>query len=736
MHSQKVILRVAINTPLRRLFDYLPPADYQGNKLTPGLRLKVPFGKSGEKTGLLIEITDSSEIEPNRLKRISAFLDTEPVIDRKLLRLMQWAADYYHHPIGEVTLGSLPALISQGKPATKKQIKYWRLTQAGKSICKSSIKNAPVQNALLNFLKSDPDGISQDAIRDKFTNWDRPLKQLLAKKLVEFYYRDSPDKNDLYSPVLINPNEEQTKAINTILSYKDQYQPLLLNGVTGSGKTEVYISVISEIIKQGSQALVLVPEIGLTPQFINHFRSRLDTHITILHSALTDHERMASWLDASNGTARVVIGTRSALWTPFQQLGIIIIDEEHDLSYKQQEGFRYFARDVAVMRAQQEKIPVVLASATPSLESLFNVHKNRYKEINLTQRAGNAQMPDINILDVRDNKLDGALSKSLLEIIRQHLDKKQQVLLFLNRRGYAPVMMCHHCGWISKCPRCNIQMTFHKTITRLCCHHCGHQEKIPSKCPECNGEKIIEIGHGTQRIMETLEANFPDAKILRVDRDSTRRRGSMQNMLEQINNREADILVGTQMLAKGHHFPGVTLVGVIDADQGLYSIDYRGSERLAQIITQVSGRSGRADNPGIVVLQTHHPDHPLLKTLVEHDYAKATSLIMKERSQALLPPYSYQALLRADANNQQLVNRFLNNAKKQLNKQSAGIEVYGPFTAPIEKRAGRFRMQLLLQSENRNQLRKLLAVWVTNLESLPDARKVRWSLDVDPQDML
>lgn len=736
MRSQTVILRVAINTPLRRLFDYLPPVDYQGNRLVPGVRLKVPFGKSGEKTGLLIDVSDSSEIEPGRLKRVTTVLDNAPLIDHRLLKLMQWAADYYHHPVGEVTLGNLPALLSQGHRTEKKQIKYWRPASSGNQAGNINLQNAPVQNALLDFLKKYPDGISQEAVQNEFSNCNRPLKQLYEKNLVEYFFVDTPAGNETFPPEKINLNQEQKNAIDSVLSCRNKYQPFLLNGVTGSGKTEVYISIIQEIIKQGSQALVLVPEIGLTPQFINRFRARLDTHIAVLHSALTDNERMTSWLDARNGVAKVVIGTRSAIWTPFQQLGIIIIDEEHDLSYKQQEGFRYFARDLAVMRAQQENIPVVLASATPSLESLFNVRKKRYQEIILTQRAGNASMPDINILDVRGNKMDGALSQQLLTLIRRYLDKKQQVLLFLNRRGYAPVMMCHHCGWISKCPRCDIQMTYHKTTARLCCHHCGHQEKVPSNCNECKGDKIIEVGHGTQRIMETLETNFPDAKILRIDRDSTRRKGSMQAMLDQINNRETDILVGTQMLAKGHHFPGVTLVGVVDADQGLYSIDYRGSERLAQIITQVSGRSGRADNPGIVVLQTHHPDHPLLKTLTEHDYAKTTSLIMQERAEAALPPFTYQALLRADANNPQTVRRFLNHAKNRLDKAQGDFESYGPFTAPIEKRAGRFRMQLLVQSENRNQLKKLLGDWVTRLEELPDARKVRWSLDVDPQDML
>lgn len=737
MNSNNVILRIAINTPLRRLFDYLPPENYTDTTLTPGVRIKVPFGKTGIKTGMLVEITNSTSIEPGRLKRAIEILDATPILDKNLFSFMQWAADYYLHPIGEVLLGNIPALLGKGRVAKKKQAKYWRLTDAGKSRKKDSLEYTPLQNAILHFLRSFPVGIPQEKLQEKFHNCYRTLQILEKKELVQCFFNDKQlitGKNGNDSNIQLN--NDQIQAVKKILSRINQFQPFLLNGVTGSGKTEVYLKVISEIISHNAQALVLVPEIGLTPQYIERFRNSLDAKVAVLHSALTDNERMSAWLDAGEGITNVIIGTRSAIWTPFKNLGIIIVDEEHDMSYKQQEGFRYSARDLAVIRAQREKIPVVLGTATPSLESLFNTVKNRYQEIRLPMRAGNASLPEIRMLDIRGNRMDGAISKPLLEVIGQYLQNGQQVLLFLNRRGYAPVILCHDCGWVCKCPRCEIQMTYHKSIAKLYCHHCGHQEKTFSKCPECNGNKLVQLGHGTQRIMEILESNFPEARVLRIDRDTTRRKGAMQEMLEQINDKKVNILVGTQMLAKGHHFPGVTLVGIIDADQGIYGIDYRNSERLAQVITQVSGRSGRADNPGLVILQTHHPDHPLLQTLAKHDYSEVTAHLLQERKLADLPPYSYQALLRADANESALVKKFLNEVKKEMVGVAGEPEILGPFVAPIEKKAGRYRMQLLLQSNNRKKLGKYLTNYITILENSTFSRKVRWSLDVDPQDMM
>jgi len=737
MPSRTRILRIAINTPLRRLFDYLPPPGCKSDLLVPGQRLRVPFGKSKEKTGLLAGIAANSEIEPRKLKHAIELIDDNPLFDANHLQFLKWASDYYHHPIGEVILGTLPKLLSNGSPAIKKHARYWRSIPGNKNQSDDLPANASLKKAILNLVNEHPDGITEETIRRSFKNWRNPLYSLAEQGWVETFSREMPaNKHDSLLKNIIQLNIEQQNAVAAIVGAGNNYKAFLLNGITGSGKTEVYLHCIKELADQGLQALVLLPEIALTPQFIERFKSGLNTNTGVLHSGLTDRERMETWLGARDGSINIIIGTRSAVWTPFKRLGIIIVDEEHDFSYKQHEGFRYSARDLALYRAHQNNIPVILGSATPSLESIQNVTNKRYQEIKLTKRTGTALLPDINILDIRSCSMDGALSRPLLEIIQHHLRQNRQVLLFLNRRGYAPVMMCHDCGWIAKCPRCNIQMTYHKHINKLCCHHCQHQEKIPGTCPECSNQKIIEIGHGTQRLTETLEKNFPEAKIIRIDRDSTRRKGVMQSMLDDAQKGNIDILIGTQMLAKGHHFPKVTLVGIIDADRGLYSADFRASERMAQIVMQVSGRAGRADNPGTVIIQTHHPDHPLLKTLAGHDYAKLSKLLLEERRQTNLPPFSYQVLLRAEAHQQNKISHFLHDARKLLPENHKHLQVFGPINAPIEKKAGNFRMQLLLQMPDRRHLRNLLDTWVPALESLASGRKVRWSLDVDPQDML
>ena len=737
MPSKPCILRIAINTPLRRLFDYLPPGDCQPAQIIPGQRLRVPFGTSKEKIGLLVEIASESEVAPHKLKNAIEIIDGKPIFDLQHLRFLIWASDYYQHPPGEVMLGTLPKLLSNGSLASRKRIHYWKLESGKVNKPDDVFVNAPLKSAILKLIRSNPDGVSEETIRKNFKNWRKPLLSLSESGWIVSFPNDlSGDKCPDQNRDTFRLNTEQENAVSTIISAGKSYQAFLLNGITGSGKTEVYLHSIRERINQGLQALVLVPEIALTPQFIERFESRLNIKTGLLHSGLTDRERLETWLGARDGDIRIVIGTRSAIWTPFKQLGIIIVDEEHDLSYKQQEGFRYSARDLALFRAHQNNIPIVLGSATPSLESIQNVVNKRYREIKLTKRTGNAFLPKINILDIRRCPMDGALSKPLLEIIHQHLEKDQQILLFLNRRGYAPVMMCHNCGWIVKCPRCNIQMTYHKHINKLCCHHCQHQDRLIKKCPECSNQKIIEIGHGTQRLTETLENNFPNAKIMRIDRDSTRRKGTIQSMLENAQRGNIDILIGTQMLAKGHHFPKVTLVGIIDADQGLYSADFRAGERMAQIIMQVSGRAGRAEDSGTVIIQTHHPDHPLLTTLAGHNYEILSKLMLDERKQTMLPPFSFQVLLRAEANQQYKINHFLHEARNLLSASDTQLQVFGPITAPIEKRAGRYRMQLLLQLHNRKHLRKILEPWVISLESLPGGRKVRWSLDIDPQDML
>jgi primosomal protein N' (replication factor Y) len=740
-----LILRVALNSPLRTLFDYLPPDDYTLNDFTPGQRLHVPFGKNSVRIGIIISIADTTQVPEYKLKKALALLDETPLFPARHLKLIEWASRYYHHPIGDVVFTSIPSSLRKGKAANIKQEIFWHLTAHGKTyegkLNPHELSRAKKQLAIFQFIKQHQDGVSQTHIQNEFENARTPLKELSIKNLIEKtaaaekFDEVIPYQND--NTWTLKPNKEQQYAIDKIISSSTAYHAFLLNGITGSGKTEVYLQLIRHILVSGKQVLVLIPEIGLTSQFIERIKQRFGDNIVALHSGLSEAERLIAWLKARDGKASMVLGTRSAIWTPMPKLGMIIIDEEHDLSYKQQDGLRYSARDLALIRGQKEKIPVVLGSATPSMESIKNARDGRYHELLLSKRVSNAKLPEIQIHDVRNEKMHGAISRYLLKNIEQRLRNKQQTLLFLNRRGYAPVIMCHDCGFIAQCPRCNVYMTFHKHKNRLYCHHCEHSELLPGTCPDCSGNQLFDVGHGTERLEETLAGLLPKAKILRIDRDSTRRKGSMQKMLEDIHLGDADILIGTQMLAKGHHFPDVTLVGIVDADRGLFSVDYRASERMAQILIQVSGRAGRGDTPGTVIVQTHYPEHPLLNKLALHDYGQFTELLLEERQQTQLPPFTFQVLIRAESNQQAVAMKFLNIARTRLQTLTQGkLEIYGPVSAPMEKRAGRYRFQLIIQAGNRQTIKKFLTPWVNDLDKITEARKVRWSVDVDPQDMI
>ena len=530
-------------------------------------------------------------------------------------------------------------------------------------------------------------------------------------------------------------NPQQVQAINAITASTDAHSTHVLQGITGSGKTEVYIEAVRRVTEQGRQALILVPEIGLTTQFIERLKQRLPVNILVQHSALSDTQRLRNWLAARNGEVSVIIGTRSAVWTPLKAPGLYVVDEEHDPSYKQDSGFRYSARDIAVVRGKFDGVPVALGSATPSLETLKNIKGRKYLPQVLPARTAGAKPPEIRFIDLRKQPVSGALSKTLLSEIALTLEHNNQALLFLNRRGYAPVILCHACGWYAECTRCSTKMTFHKDKNCLVCHHCDARRNLPALCPDCEQPELVEVGHGTQRLDQTLAAHFPDARILRIDRDSTRRKGSMEKMLRAITTGDADLLIGTQMLAKGHHFPRLTLVGIVDADAGLLSADFRASERMAQLMVQVSGRAGREQRPGVVYIQTHFPEHPLLQTLVHRNYGEFADLLLKERRQAQLPPYAHLALLGAEATKAEVAEKFLRVAGDSL-KNHHNLAVFGPLAAPIEKRRGRYRSQLLIQSGNRNTLRQALAPWRQTLESMQEAKRVRWFLDVDPQDLL
>ncbi|MBI2970476.1 MAG: primosomal protein N' [Gammaproteobacteria bacterium] len=729
------ILRVAVPVPLRRSFDYLGPKGSEARHFHPGCRLHVPFGKSGTTVGMLVGVDARSKLPRERLKTAGRVIDSEPVIAPAHLRFLLWASDYYQHPVGEVLFGALPARLRRGLPARGESRRVWRLLPGPSEPVPPGGRRAPRQDRVLDLLRKQPTGVPEIELLAE-PGVDRSTMAALRKKGLVDVVEEPASPQTAARIEAVRLNAEQQAAVDRITGSSRGFQAFLLNGIAGSGKTEVYLELIRTINLLGRQALILVPEIGLTPQFIDRIRRRINSRVRVMHSGLSETERLQAWLDARDGTAGVVLGTRSAVWAPLKHPGIFIVDEEHDLSYKQHDGFRYSARDVAVVRARDAGVPIVLGSATPSLESIHNAAAARYQEIRLSNRYGTSAAPGVEFIDLRGQAMDGALSLRLVSAIEDELAARHQVMLFLNRRGFSPVMMCHACGWIAGCRRCDLPLTYHKKRNVLLCHHCGLKIAPPRRCAQCDAPEILQIGHGTERLAETLAARFSGARILRIDRDSTRRRGAMDRMVESINAGDADILVGTQMLAKGHHFERLTLVGIIDADRGLFSVDFRAAERMAQQLVQVSGRAGRAEHAGRVLIQTHYPDHPLLTSLVNHGYEQFARLALEERRHARLPPFSFLALLRAEHFEPGPAEQFLREARGIIENHSAALELYGPFAAPMERRAGRHRAQLLIQSSQRSPLVRALAACAPEIEELRSARRVRWSLDVDPQDML
>lgn len=735
------ILRLALPSPLRRLFDYLPPAGCAIAALQPGVRLRVPFGRR-EVVGVLVELSDHSEVPEAKLKPALELLDRQPLLPVALFRLCLWAAQYYQHSLGDTFSWALPALLRQGEAAEARQERFWQLAEGARAD-DPRLARAPRQREALKTIAQHPHGVPHSLLGKLQLNRDS-LELLLDKRLLRIDSRRRSQSRSHSGSWLLQSelalNSEQRAAFEAIRAGLGGFQAFLLAGVTGSGKTEVYLQLIHQVLAAGKQALVLIPEINLGPQTLARFEQRFNARIALLHSSVNDRERLDAWLAARDGEADIVIGTRSALFTPLKNPGLIIIDEEHDASYKQQEGLRYHARDLALLRARQENLPIVLGSATPSLESLHNAHAGRYALLKLTRRAGGAQPPRFLRLDVKSRPLDSGISGPLQQAIAQTLAAGQQVLVFLNRRGFAPTLLCHDCGWLSQCPRCDARMTLHQRHHELRCHHCGHVERPPSNCPQCAKVDLRPVGAGTERAEERLGILFPDYPVLRIDRDSTARKGAMEQLFGTINRGEPCLLVGTQMLAKGHHFPRVTLVAILDADGGLFSADFRASERMAQLIVQVAGRAGRAEEPGRVIIQTHLADHPLLVQLTEQGYFAFAEQALSERRAAGLPPFSHLALLRAEAHRPGQAEEFLEQAcslaERLLDElQLSGIELLGPVPAPMERRAGRYRAQLLLQGNSRAPLHRLMSAWLVQLEQLPGGRAVRWSLDVDPIDL-
>lgn len=741
------IYAIALPTPLRRSFDYLAydPQDMLSQPpeipAEPGMRVRVSFGHQ-VLVGVITAIKNDSDYDIQQLKAVHSLLDDQPLLNGELLKLCQWAADYYHHPAGEVLAAAIPVALRQGDQASLLREKAWTLTDQGQTLALSSLKRAPKQQALMTQIREDLNASQQCQVLHKdllLTNPNRGALKALADKGLIKSQEITPEPNREAPTLRESPkslNDEQAAALQQI-EY-DQYACHLLYGTTGSGKTEVYLQAIEKVLNAGRQALVLIPEIGLTPQTLSRFQSRFNRPMAVLHSGLNDTERKQAWLLASLGHADIVIGTRSAVFTPLKRPGIIIIDEEHDMSFKQQEGFRYSARDLAALRCQRLKIPLILGSATPSLESYYNAQQHRYKLLTLTQRAGNAKPPTIELIDLKRQPLKEGLSQPLLETIEQHLLASGQVLVFINRRGFAPTLLCHDCGWVSQCPNCDSRLTVHQNPSHLHCHHCDYQRSLINHCPTCNSRELNCVGQGTERTEVMLQNQFPDFPVLRVDRDTTRRKNAMQDIVDEVHRGEPCLLVGTQMLAKGHHFPNVTLVAIIDADGGLFSTDFRGPERMGQLMLQVAGRAGREERSGKVLIQSHLCDHPLLQTLLRQGYSAFADLILHEREISHLPPHRFMALLRAESKRPEDALALLQAARnlaQALYPSDPDLQYLGPLPAPMEKRNDRFRYQLQLHASQRAKLHQLLGPLIARLEQDPLSRKARWSIDVDPQDM-
>ena len=725
MSPDSIILQVVLDTPLRRKFDYFPPAG-SGAGAVPGLRVRVPLGKR-RAVGVIAAVADQSVLPASRLKRALEIIDAQPLWDPVTFALLCWAADYYHHPLGEVLFAAIPVALREGGSAQRSEL-AWRLSGRGRAEIALRPRLGRRQQQLVELIGGD--SATRDAISR--AGLGAALNTLNARGWLDSLERPEPAPRagpGRAGPVL---TADQSAACDAIGAALGRYGAWLLHGVTGSGKTEVYMRLIERVLAAGRGALVLVPEIALTPQLVARFQQRLAVPVVSLHSSMADGARFAAWRHAATGAAPVVIGTRSAVFTPMPALGLVVVDEEHDPSYKQQDGFRYSARDLAVARAQRAGVPVVLGSATPSLESLANASAGRYTKLALPQRTGRAGKPRVGVIDLRLHAARDGLSQPALAAIERHLGAGGQVLVFLNRRGYAPTLFCPGCGWMAPCTACDARLTVHLRHARLTCHHCGAEQAIPYGCPRC-GTELRPVGEGTERVEATLAQLFPHAPLVRVDRDVIRRRGDIEKALDSVVGGRARILLGTQMLTKGHDFPDVTLVVVLAADQGLFGADFRASERLAQQIVQVAGRAGRGDRPGEVLIQSAYPQHPLLQCLINEGYEGFASSAMEERRAAGWPPYSHLALLRADGPVRAEVHAFLRDAEAVAPEQrGAGLRLLGPAPASMERRAARYRAQLLLESPARATLQRFLSEWLPRIEDLGTSRRLRWSVDVDP----
>lgn len=705
--------------------------DYQITTAIPciGARVWVPFRKQ---TRLGIVIGEQTSPSQNELKAVLSIIDETAIITQPILELCQWVATYYQTPLSEVIPLALPKNYRLGKPCQLPMDDYFQLAISTAEAYQLVAPRARKQRALIEFLEQYGKAASKKLLQQEGFG-STQINPLLAQNILTLTQQVSlpAASNQLSTPLTLNA--EQDLAVKTIHQHLSNYHCFLLHGVTGSGKTEVYLQVIASVLAQGKQVLVLVPEIGLTPQLLSRFTERFSQPMVVIHSNLNESERQFAWQFAKDNIVKLVIGTRTAVFTPMPGLGLIVIDEEHDSSLKQMEGVRYSARDTALMRARSANIPIILGSATPSLESLHNCSQKKYTLLRLNEKALSTSPLHYQIIDIRNKPLQHGIAAQTLAIIAEHLQRNNQVMVFINRRGFAPVLLCHHCGWMADCKTCDSHLTLHRQLSRLVCHHCGRIESIPLRCKACNNNELLPIGAGTQRVHEYLSECFPTTKLLRIDRDEVQKKEAFNQHLDSIHRGDTQLIVGTQMLAKGHHFPRLTLVVVLDTDAGFYNQDFRALERLGQLLTQVSGRAGRAEHAGQVVIQTHLPHHPLLNLLIQQGYDPFAESLLTLRQQTEFPPYHFLALIRAQDKSATKVLQFMHLIKEQL--LLSGITTLGPAPAPLARKANQHRMQLLLKSSSR----KMLQARLTQLRDWLTINKlntqVRWNVDVDPMDL-
>lgn len=733
-----MFLKVPSIIPTIEFLTYEIPEGYSP---VVGGRVVLPLGKQKEFVGVVWEIIeDVTDVDKSRIRSIIRVIDAEPLLNQELMENLLWASRYYLKPLKTVVEYALPSEVNKGKPIEAKPTPYWRLVKGADT----SKVRGDKKNQLISILNESADWISAEDLNEVLKSWRPSMKSLLKEGIAEID-ESSCFKNVVFEkPKNITLNDEQLTAIKAV-NENSGFNVFLLQGVTGSGKTEVYIEIIRKALSENKQAFLMIPEIGLSPQTVKRIETALQERVAMYNSSLNASEKMCAYKSIKEGRARVLIGTRSACFFPFKELGVVLIDEEHDKSYKNNDSFYYSAKDFLIMRAKKIGVPVLMGSATPNMESLHKAKAGKFQFLEMTNRAGVAKEPKAVVQDTRGKTEYAGLTMETKCEIDQHLEDDNQVLIFLNKRGYASALFCMDCGWKTTCPNCHANMTYHKLKNEVRCHHCDNHYRVPRLCPDCGSHNIDQDGLGTEKLEEVLSSWYPDKKVLRIDRDATKRKGDLERLTTMAANKEADILIGTQMLAKGHHFPGLTLAVVLGIDGGLSSSDFRGAEFTAQLLLQVMGRPGRHEKEGSVIIQTKQPDNAQIKTLVEKGYNEFCDAELEGRKAAMLPPFSMLTMIRAESFNEREVIQFLTAFKDKLSQARLKISTQtgksenktmflGPAVAPMEKREGKYRYQLLVHSVDSKLAKESIREVLPEVHGIASklSRGLKWSVDVDP----